>query len=42
MPKVGGKHFRYTKAGYRAAKSESKRTGKPVKSAKKTTKKART
>lgn len=35
MPKVGKKHFAYTKKGQKAAKAESKRTGKPVKKAKK-------
>jgi len=30
MPKVGNKHFAYTKAGYAAAAKESKRTGKPL------------
>lgn len=30
MPKVGGKHFSYTKAGQAAAKKEAKRTGKKV------------
>jgi hypothetical protein len=27
MPKVGGKHFAYTKAGKAAAKKEAKNTG---------------
>ena len=31
MPKVGGKHFPYTKAGEKAAKKESKATGMPMK-----------
>lgn len=30
MPKVGGKHFPYTKEGEKKAKEESKKTGKPV------------
>lgn len=30
MPKVGAKHFAYTKAGKAAAKAEAKRTGKRV------------
>ena len=30
MPKVGSKHFSYTKAGYAAAKAEAKKTGKKV------------
>jgi hypothetical protein len=31
MPRVGQKHFAYTKKGMMAAKAEAKRTGKPVK-----------
>ena len=34
MPKVGGKHFQYSPAGYKAAKQEAKKTGKPMKNAK--------
>lgn len=34
-PRVGSRHFSYTKAGYKAAKAEAKRTGKPVTNAKK-------
>ena len=34
-PKVGGRHFAYTKAGAKAAKVEAKRTGKPVERKKK-------
>ena len=30
MPKVGGKHYSYTKAGMAAAKKEAKRTGKKM------------
>lgn len=30
MPKVGNKHFPYTKAGEAAAKREAARTGKPM------------
>ncbi len=30
MPKVGGKHYSYTKAGMAAAKKEAKRTGKKI------------
>jgi hypothetical protein len=30
MPKVGNKHFSYTKAGMAAAKDEAKKTGKKV------------
>jgi len=30
MPKVGGKHFAYTKAGMKKAKAESKNTGKKM------------
>lgn len=30
MPKVGSKHYGYTKKGQAAAKKESKRTGKTV------------
>jgi hypothetical protein len=35
MPKVGKKEFPYTAKGMAAAKKESKKTGKPVKKAKK-------
>lgn len=35
MPKVGGKHFAYTKAGRAAARSEAKRTGKKIMNKKK-------
>ena len=35
MPKVGSKHFSYTPAGRKAAKAESKRTGKPMTNQKK-------
>lgn len=35
MPKVGKKEFSYTKAGMAAAKAEAKKTGKPMKNAKK-------
>lgn len=31
MPKVGTKHFPYTKKGKEAAKKEAKKTGKKVK-----------
>lgn len=30
MPKVGKKHFAYTESGKKAAKEESKKTGKPI------------
>ena len=30
MPKVGKKHFSYSKAGRTAARKEAKRTGKPM------------
>ena len=30
MPKVGSKEFPYTKAGYKAAEAEAKRTGKKM------------
>ena len=30
MPKVGGKHFAYTKAGKAAAKKEAKSTGRKM------------
>jgi hypothetical protein len=30
MPKVGGKHFAYTKAGMKKAKAEAKKTGKKM------------
>lgn len=39
MPKVGSgknaKHFAYTKAGYKAAAKEAKKTGKPISKGKK-------
>jgi hypothetical protein len=35
MPKVGSKHYSYSKRGVAAAKKESKRTGTPIKKAKK-------
>ena len=35
MPKVGNKHFAYTKAGKKAAKSYAKKTGKKVTDSKK-------
>lgn len=35
MPKVGSKHFSYTKAGYAAAKKEAAKTGKKIVSGKK-------
>lgn len=34
MPKVGSKHFAYTKAGVKAAKKEAKKSGKPMRKAK--------
>jgi len=30
MPKVGGKHYAYTKEGKAAAKKEAKRTGRRI------------
>ena len=30
MPKVGGKHYAYTKEGHAAAKRASRRIGKPI------------
>jgi hypothetical protein len=42
MPKVGSKHYSYSKRGVAAAKKEAKRTGKPLKKAKKSTVKSRT
>lgn len=39
MPKVGGKHYSYTKAGMAAAKKAAKKTGKPMTMAKKKAKK---
>jgi hypothetical protein len=36
MPKVGSKHYSYSKRGVAAAKKESKRTGTPIKKSKKT------
>ena len=43
MPKVGTKHYSYTKAGMAAAKKEAARTGKPMinKKKKKKTKKGK-
>ena len=35
MPKVGSKHYSYTKAGMAAAKKEAKRTGKKMTKTKK-------
>jgi hypothetical protein len=35
MPKVGSKHFSYTKAGYAAAKKAAKKTGAKMVDAKK-------
>lgn len=35
MPKVGSKHYSYTKAGMSAAKKEAKRTGKKMTNVKK-------
>jgi len=35
MPKVGSKKFAYTPKGEKAAKAESKKSGKPVKGKKK-------
>ena len=40
MPKVGDKHFAYTKKGIAAAKAEAKKAGKTLKSDAKKTKKA--
>ena len=34
MPKVGGKKFKYTKVGMKAAKKEAKKSGKKVKTMK--------
>jgi hypothetical protein len=42
MPKVGSKHYSYSKRGVAAAKKEAKRTGKPLKKTKKSTVKSRT
>jgi len=42
MPKVGSKTYSYTKKGVAAARKEAKRTGKPLKKAKKPKAKART
>ena len=36
MPKVGGRHFSYSKKGKAAAKSYAKRTGKKMTKSKKT------
>ena len=33
MPKVGKKHYSYSAKGHAAAKRASKRTGKPIKNA---------
>ena len=41
MPKVGKKHFSYTKRGKAAARRLAKKTGKKVKKAKKRTRKKR-
>ncbi len=30
MPKVGGKQYSYSKSGRKAARAESRKTGKPV------------
>jgi len=38
MPKVGSKHYSYTKAGMAAAKKEAKRTGKKMTNVKKKSK----
>ena len=38
MPKVGKKHFKYTKAGKKAAKSYAKKKGLKVSNAKKRSK----
>ena len=35
MPKVGHRHFKYTKEGKKAARSYAKKTGKKVTSSKK-------
>jgi len=35
MPKVGGKHYAYTKEGKSAAKKEAKRTGRRMTSTRK-------
>ena len=42
MPKVGSKTYSYSKKGVAAAKKEAKRTGKPMRQAKKPKAKART
>ena len=42
MPTVGKQHFSYTKAGKEKADKEAKRTGKPVKYAKKKKTKTKT
>jgi len=42
MPKVGSKYYSYTKKGEAAARKEAKRTGKPLKKAKKPKVKSRT
>jgi hypothetical protein len=39
MPTVGGKHFAYTKAGYKAARTAAKRLGKKIKTGKRAGKK---
>tara|TARA_Y100001963_G_C6440633_1_gene291229 strand:- start:27 stop:155 length:129 start_codon:yes stop_codon:yes gene_type:complete len=39
MPKVGGRHFGYSKKGKAAAKAYAKRTGKRIVKAKKAVKK---
>ncbi len=38
MPKVGSKHYSYTKSGMAAAKKEAKRTGKKMTNVKKKSK----
>ena len=38
MPKVGSKHYSYTKSGMTAAKKEAKRTGKKMTNVKKKSK----
>jgi hypothetical protein len=42
MPIVNKKHYSYSKKGVAAAKKEAKRTGKPLRKAKKSTVKSRT
>jgi hypothetical protein len=38
MPRVGSKHFKYTKSGKKAAKKAAKKTGRKVTNAKKKSK----